>query len=153
MTARLLAAALLLSLTAACHHQPSTEFNPTPYQNRVCDLLNLNQLAPFHITQPGTPSTDTNGSSCRWTSPETTITVTFNFFLNPFAPPDYTSTINGIPSLHDEIPGNGVQLACATTIDNHHNESITVVVSTPHAPCSASDTIAGLVIDTARATR
>lgn len=155
MTARLIASAVILFIASACANNPPAELDLEPFQNRMCDLLTLDQLAGFQITQPGTPGDDHTRPSCLWQIDDTRILVTLNVdpYVSTSPAKEDAGMINGFPASRWGIPGKGVQLACATTIDTRRRQTFTATVYAPNDACAASDTIASLVIDTARAGR
>ena len=155
----------------------SRELDLASYENRVCDLLTLAQLAPFAIKSPGKPSDQVGvGPSCNWNPPDTTAGAMVDVAIlskvgygwegnyqrrDRWASFEYAGEINGYPVIHvlatkiDEETG-----ACTTDVGVRNDLVFTVDVNVndTHSaeykkPCSVSDRVAGLVIDTLKGGR
>lgn len=148
----------------------SPELDLASYERRVCDLLTLEQLAPFSIHQPGTPKDRQAGPSCTWnpSDPLDGARVDLDILSKAqggwegvydrrsnFTFFEEAGEINGYPAVHREVTSNGTKGICATTVGVRRDLVFDagVFVNGPDSPdykkaCSVSDRVASAVIDT-----
>lgn len=149
----------------------SPELDLRKYVSRVCDVLTLGQLAPFAIRAPGEARDGVAGPVCTWDPPDSTAGahITVNILSkanygwdgvyegkNKWAVFEEAGGINGYPAVH--IAGTKVDFTtgrCLTTVGASRDLVFDVGVqvqvrSSPEYknPCSESDKVASLVIDT-----
>jgi Protein of unknown function (DUF3558) len=150
----------------------SPELDLGSYEQRVCDLLTLAQLAPFEIRVPGKAHEESGiGQVCAWRSPDVTTGVYVDLTILSkvgygwegvhqrrarWAKFESAGEINGYPAVHllatkiDEETGScltaaGVNQKVVFEVDVNVNDIHSAEYKNP---CPVADRIAGLVIDT-----
>jgi Protein of unknown function (DUF3558) len=149
----------------------SPELDLTSYKNRVCDLLTLEQLAPFAINEPGKPKDGSAGPACTWNPPDSSTGARVDLDVlskteggwqgiydrrSSFPFFEDAGEINGYPAVHRDPDGNhSAEGICATTVGVHRDLvfDVGVFVNGLDSPeyrkaCSVSDRVASAVIDT-----
>jgi uncharacterized protein DUF3558 len=154
----------------------SPDLDLTKYVTRVCDVLTLAQLVPFATKAPGKPRDGIAGPVCSWDPPDTTtgarVTVTIDSKVNygwdgvyarknNWAVFENAGEINGYPAVH--IGGTKIDFSrgtCLTMVGASRDLVFDLGVfvnDTTSAeytsPCSVSDKVASLVIDTLKGGR
>ena len=155
----------------------SLQLDLASYIHRVCDLLTPAQLTSFAIRSPGVPHDESGiGHVCTWKPPDSTTGVSFDLTVlsdigygwegiyqrkNRWAKFENAGEINGYPAVHllatkiDEETGicltaAGVNRDVVFEIDVNVNDIHSAAYK---MPCSVSDRVAGLVIDTLKGGR
>jgi hypothetical protein len=148
----------------------SPELDLASYEHRVCDLLTLEQLAPFAIHQPGTPKDGQAGPSCTWNPSKSSQGARVDLDIlsksqggwegvydrrGRFTFFEEAGEINGYPAVHRDVASNGTKGICATTVGVRQDLvfDVGVFVNGLDSPeykkaCSVSDRVASAVIDT-----
>lgn len=154
----------------------SAELDLASYESRVCDLLTLEQLAPFAIYEPGKLQDSRTGPTCKWNPSDPSAGARIDLLIvsksqggwegaydrrRGLAFFEEAGEINGYPAVHWDRDGNHTaEGICQTTVGVRHDLvfDVAAFVNGLRSPeykdaCSVSDKAASLVIDTLRGGR
>lgn len=154
----------------------SPELDLKRYEGRVCDLLTPAQLASFAIHAPGKAEDEIVGPVCTWNPPDTSAgaRVTVDILSKvgygwdgvyqgkkKWAVFEEAGEINGYPAVHVALTNTDFSTGtCASVVGVSRELVFDVgvnvnVLSSPEYknPCSVSDTVASMVIDTVKGGR
>lgn len=141
------------------------------YRNRVCDLLTLEQLAPLAIKSPGARADGEAGPACTWDPPNPFSGAAVRVLImskldngwesvyqgkDRWAKFENAGEIKGYPAVHIQASKTDAEKGICSTDTGVRRDLVFEVNANVYEkgsadyknPCSVSDRVAGLVIDT-----